>query len=129
MTDEEAPILRWQAGKLLSTDGQEATDAQMAKARRYLKGGLIALRGTTDPATPWGMPSKHVETYVLEPVPGCRQRRTVQVTVRHDAAGNLTALDYECDCQRSQGTVARSPGGCSHALAVYLHRRDDTREA
>lgn len=128
MTAEQA-VLRWEAGQLRTADGAEATDAQAAKARRYLRDGLIKRTGTSASTAGWGMPGRTVEHYALDPVPGCRQQRKVTVTEFYDAAGNLTAIWYDCDCQRAAGGTARSPGACSHALAVYLHRRDDTREA
>lgn len=117
--------LRWQGGRL----DAEPTPAQQDKARRYHKGGLIHAGQPNIQAAGWGQPSRTVIQYCLDPVAGCREQRLVTVTEFYDAAGNLTAIWYDCDCQRAAGTAARSPGACSHALAVYLHRRDDTRGA
>lgn len=127
MTGQQT-VLRWEAGRLRTADGTEATDAQATKARRYLKDGLIKRTGTSSSTAGWGLPGRTVEHYELSPVPGCRQLRKVVVTEFYDAAGTLTGITFSCDCQRSAGTVASVATICSHALAVYMFRRDDTRE-
>lgn len=123
------PILRWADGKLRTQDGAEATDAQRTKAKRYLKDGLITLFSASSQVAGWGEATWTLEVYRLEPVPGCRQLRTVHVKTWVNARGDITAIDLACDCQRASGTVSKSPGICSHALAVHFFRKDDTREA
>lgn len=125
----EEPVLRWERGRLLAADGGEATDAQRAKARRYLKDGLIKHVAAANTGDGWGQPATDRDTYLLEPVPGCRQQRRVVVTTYWDSSGNLRGITYRCDCQRAGGTVAVAATVCSHALAVHMHRRDDTRGA
>jgi hypothetical protein len=130
MALSEAPALRWAGGRLQTADGQEATKAQEQKARRYVKGGLIRHSGQgAGQVAGWGEPTWTEESYDLSPLAGCKMPLRVTVKCYYDGAGNLTGIDYRCPCQRAAGGPSRSPGGCSHALAVYLFRRDDTREA
>lgn len=114
--------LQWSDGKLRGADGVEATQAQKEKAAAYVRLQKIRKVGESTEANGWGVASKTVEQYELDPVPGCRQLRHVRVVAHHDASGTLVSIDYFCDCQRAAGTAARSPGGCSHALAVHHYR-------
>lgn len=128
MTDAAAtePIVRWDPRRhvLVGADGDfTPTEAQQAKAKRYLK-GLITAGEVQSESVGWGLPSRTTQTYRLAPVPGCRQERIVVVSCFYDAAGTLTGITLACDCQRSSGTVAVRPDACSHTLAVHLHRRE-----
>lgn len=121
------PIVHWDPRRhvLVGADGDfTPTQAQQAKARRYVRGGLIRAGEPQSEDVGWGLPSRVTQTYTLDPVPGCREARVVRVTCFYDAGGGLTGITYGCDCQKAGGTVAIRPDACSHTLAVHQYRRD-----
>jgi hypothetical protein len=117
-----AAILQWQGGQMRGADGQAATQAQKEKAAAYNRLRKVRKTGDSTDANGWGVACKVTELYELDPIPGCRQVRHVRVVAHYDASGTLVSIDYYCDCQRAAGTATRSPGACSHALAVHDRR-------
>lgn len=124
MTDAPRPVAVWKDGALRGQDGAEVTDAQRAKAARYVKDGKIFRIGHPVLDAPgFGLPYKVIERYRLEPIPGCRQQRVVQVVAWYGPDDTIRSLDFSCDCQKAAGSKSASPGCCSHALAVHDWRR------
>lgn len=117
------PTIAWDGANLVAPDGSPVTDAQQAKARRYLRDGGIRLVGSTDTAQGWGLPHKTVESYEIAPIPGTHQVRHVTVTTHLNGAEQVTARDWSCDCQRATGTSRSDPATCSHVLAVHAYRQ------
>jgi len=114
--------VRWDPAQasLVDASGAPLSDAQDAKARRYVAGNHIAERQRISPDAAWGQAWREIRVYELSPIPGCRQLRQVTVTIHHDGQDRVVRVDYECDCQFAQ---LRSRA-CSHVLAVHRWRRD-----
>jgi hypothetical protein len=114
------PVVRWDPAKrsLVDQAGNVVTDAQDAKARRYLAGGHVKRVATESSTAAWGEPSHDIETYELTPIPGCHQLRRVIVTTYRDGAGTVWRVGYVCDCQ----AYVMKRRACSHILAVHRAR-------
>lgn len=107
--------------QLRSPTGELVTEAQDAKANRYLKLNAIQEGGVLHPDVPWGQPSLATRTYTLLPIPGCKEHRRVVASMHYDADDKLVNIVYECDCQRS-ANLGRT---CSHVVAVHRYRTRD----
>lgn len=98
------------------------TPAQIAKAQRFVRDGLVRKGESTSRSKGFGEPYKVTTRYTVLPLPSTKMANEVLVHEYHDADDRLRSIEYECACQRSEGVVATSPGACSHTYAVHLHR-------
>ncbi len=120
----EKPVVAWNPsqGNLVDQGGVVHTNAQQAKAERYVDLGLIR------PSEIMGSPPNHSQVYELAPLPGCRVKN--HVTVRWAIQPDWTdgPATYECRCQRAQGTSRTPAAPCSHELAIRMFRKAASKE-
>jgi hypothetical protein len=128
MTGREAPVVAWSGAGLGDDEGMPHTNAQAAKAKRYVETGRVSVMFRDDETRGWGLPWMEKTTYRLQPIPGCHQPRIVTVVERFDASDARISIEYRCDCQRAKGTEQAAPMSCSHVQAVRLFRRKQTEK-